>query len=473
LNQACETLKRAITMGLKSWLSGLIPFRHSSVSWWALIQTVGPPVLVCVALIWAGLHFVRSAPPHVLTISSGLKGSNFDNIAQRYSRILAREGIRLNVVQSAGSLENLERLTDPKSKVDIALVQAGLSTDTDTDDLESLGGMFYQPLLIFYRSSKPLQKLAELNGQRIAIGPDGSGTRFLALALLKANGIEPGGPTTLLDLEGEAARKALLHKGVDAIFLTGDSASGTTIREMVHADGIRLFDFPQANAYVRRFSYLSKLTVPAGAFDLGENLPPEDISLLAPTVELVAHSNLHPALTDLLIEAATQVHGHASLLQAAGQFPTQTVHAFPLSSEASRYYKSGDRSFIYRYLPFWLASLLSRLLVVIVPLFVVIIPSLRYVPLLYRWRIDSRIHRRYGELMELERQTLGTLSDERRKALLEQLEQIEKQVISRKMPGSHAEQVYILREHIDFVRNKLLGNPVSPSRMHTSSAHTR
>src|SRR5882724_6765927 len=421
-----------------------------------------PPVLVCLALIWAGVHFVRSAPPHTLTISSGPKGSSFEAIAQRYSRILARNGIQLKVVNSVGSLDNLNRMADPKSHVDIALVQSGVASNTDTDDLESLGGMFYQPLLIFYRSSKPLQRLSELSGQRIAIGPEGSGTRYLALALLKANEIEPNGLTTLSSLEGEAARSALLRKQVDAIFLTGDSASTATIREMLHADGVRLFDFPQADGYVRRFAYLSKLTLPAGAFDLGENLPPDDISLLAPTVELVAHSDLHPALCDLLIEAATQVHGRASLLQSAGQFPNPSIHTFPLSAEAARYYKSGDRSFIYRYLPFWLASLMSRLLIVIVPLFVVIVPSLRYLPLLYRWRIDSRIHHRYGELMELERQTLGTLSEQQRTHLLERLETIEKSVISRKMPGSHAEQVYILREHIDFVRKKLLGDPSPP-----------
>jgi TRAP-type uncharacterized transport system substrate-binding protein len=447
-------------MALKNKVSGLMPARVTQISWLALVQTVGPPVLVCAVLVWAALHFVKSAPPHTLTLSSGPKGSSFETIAQRYSKILARNGIQLKVLPSEGSLDNLNRIADPKSHIDIALVQSGLTTNADTEDLESLGGVFYQPLLIFYRSPKPLQRLSELTSQHIAIGPEGSGTRFLALALLKANEIEPNGSTQLSDLEGEEARTALLHRRVDAIFLTGDSASPATIYEMLHTDGIRLFDFSQANAYVRRFPYLSKLNVPAGAFDLGENLPPADISLLAPTVELVAHSNLHPALCDLLIEAATQVHGHASVLQTAGQFPNPSIHTFPISSEAARYYKSGDRSFIYRYLPFWLASLLSRLLVVIVPLFVVIVPSLRYAPLLYRWRINSRIHRRYGDLMELERQALGTLSDEQRAELLKQLEVIEKSVISRRMPGSHAEQVYVLREHIDFVRKKLLGNEV-------------
>jgi TRAP-type uncharacterized transport system substrate-binding protein len=456
-------------VGLKNKVSGLMPSRLTNISWPVFVQTIVPPVLVCAALVWAALHFVRSAPPHTLTISSGPKGSSFDNIAQRYSKLLARSGIQLKVIPSEGSLDNLNRIADPKAHVDIALVQSGLTSNADTEDLESLGGMFYEPLLIFYRSPKPLQRLSELSSQHIAIGPEGSGTRYLALTLLKANGIEPQGSTRLSDLEGEAARAALLHRQVDAIFLTGDSASAVTISEMLHTDGVRLFDFTQANAYVRRFPYLSKLTVPAGAFDLGENLPPADISLLGPTVELIAHANLHPALCDLLIEAATQVHGHASVLQSGGQFPNPSSHIFPISSEAARYYKSGDRSFIYRYLPFELASLLSRLLIIIVPLFVVIVPSLRYVPLLYRWRIDSRIHRRYGELMELERQALETLSDDRRAELLKQLEAIEKSVISRRMPGSHAEQVYVLREHIDFVRKKLLGIETPPVHAHKTS----
>jgi len=189
-------------MGFNSKILGLLPSKSGNVSVWAFTQTVGPALLVCVALVWAAVHFVRSAPPHTLTISSGPKGSSFESIAQRYSKILARSGIQLKVVPSEGSIDNLNRMADPKSHVDIALVQSGVISNTDTDDLESLGGMFYQPLLIFYRSSKPLQRLSELSSQRIAIGAEGSGTRYLALALLNANGIEPNGPTSLSSQEG-------------------------------------------------------------------------------------------------------------------------------------------------------------------------------------------------------------------------------------------------------------------------------
>ena len=314
--------------------------------------------------------------------------------------------------------------------------------------------MFYVPLTIFYRRPTVLERLSQLRGLRIAIGPPGSGTRFLALALLKANEIDLGGPTQLLDLEGEAARRALLDQQADAIFLTGDSAAPKTISELLHAPGVRLFEFTQADAYVRRFHYLSKIEIPPGAYDLGENLPPAKLVLVAPTVELLAHSNLHPALSDLLIETAIEVHGRASLLQSAGQFPTPQMHDFPISADAARFYKSG-KSFSYRYLPFWLASLLNRAVVVLVPIFLVAIPALRYLPAAYNWRIMRRINRRYGELMALERESLGDLSAAQRVRLFDRLAQIETSVIGLEVPGSHANQLYVLREHMQFVRENL------------------
>jgi TRAP-type uncharacterized transport system substrate-binding protein len=403
------------------------------------------------------LHFVRPAPPKTLTIASGAPGSKFNLVAQQYRKILAHNGITLKILVTEGSLDNLNRLLAANSP-DIALVQSGVSGGGDTGDLISLGSVFYVPLTIFYRSPAALQRLSQLRGQRIAIGLPGSGTRSLALALLKANEIEPQGPTQLLDLEGEGARAALLARQVDAIFLAGDSAPPETIREMLHTPGVRLFDFSQADAYVRRFHYLSKLEVPPGSFDLGENLPPTAVNMLAPTVELLAHSSLHPAMSDLLIEAATEVHGGATLLQNAGQFPAPLAHEFPLSADAARYYKSG-KSFAYRHLPFWIASLLDRTVVVLLPIFLVVIPALRYLPAVYNWRIKSRIDRRYRQLMALERHSLEDVSPEQRAILLDRLAQIEKSVIALKMPGSHAEALYVLREHIQFVRENLIRSP--------------
>jgi TRAP-type uncharacterized transport system substrate-binding protein len=440
------------------------------ISWRDLAITLGPVLIVSVAAIAAALHFVRPAPPSSLTIASGPEGSNFRTVAEAYRTILGRNGIKLVILPTQGSQENLNLLSDPSSGIDIALVQGGVKGSGSTDDLVSLGSMYYQPLTVFYRTQKPMLLLSELKGKRIAIGGEGSGTRFLALAMLKANGIEADDAATpLLDLEGEAARKALLSHQVDAIFLSGDSAGVQTLREMLHTPGIRLFDFVQADAYVRRFRYLSKLPIPAGAFDLGENLPREPLTLLAPTVELLAHSELHPALSDLLIETAREVHGRATLLQEPGEFPAPLQHDYPISDDALRYYKSG-KSTMYRYLPFWLASLLNRAVVVLVPIVVVLIPGLRIVPELYGWRINNRISRRYGELMALERAALEPMSAEQRAELVERLQEIEDSIIGGKIPGAYANQIYILRRHIRFVRERLspgtagAEEPVPPDR---------
>jgi TRAP-type uncharacterized transport system substrate-binding protein len=436
-------------------LLNLLRPRKSRSLWLDRAQTVVPVLIVCALAIFAALHFVRPAPPTKITLAAGPPGSRFNTVAQQYQKILAKNGITLKILATDGSLDNLHRLLSAKPSADLALVQTGTAGTSDTGDLVSLGSVFYVPLTIFYRNPVALERLSELSGRRIAIGPPGSGTRLLGLALLKANEIGEQGPSQLLDLEGEAARIALLNQQADAIFLTGDSAASETIREMLHTPGVRLFEFPQADAYIRRFHYLSKLELPAGSFDLGENLPATPINMLAPTAELLAHSNLHPALSDLLIEAATEVHGGASVLQNAGQFPTPLAHDLPISADAARYYKSG-KSFSYRYLPFWVASLLDRAVVVVLPVVLVVIPALRYLPAMYNWRVNSRITHRYRQLWALERQALGTVSAEKRAALIDRLTQIERSVISLKVPGSHAEQVFILRQHIRFVQENLL-----------------
>jgi hypothetical protein len=436
--------------------------RIQRISWRDLAASLGPVLLVSVVAIWIAVHFVRPAPPGTIVVTSGPEGSIGHNSAEKYRTILARAGVTVDILPSEGSLENLKRLADPKFNVDVGFVQGGLSDLVTTSRLVSLGSIFYEAVLVFYRAEAPLDRLSELKGRRVAIGPEGSGTRILALALLKANGIEPNGPTELLALGGQPAAQALFRHEIDAVFLTGDSASFVTVRTVLHGRGIRLFDFRQADAYVRRFHYLSKLELPPGTLDLGRNLPPRTLTLLAPTVELIARAELHPALSDLLIEAAREVHGRATVLQRAGEFPAPLEHEYRISNDATRYYKSG-KGFVYRYLPFWLASLVDRTVVVLVPILVVLIPGLRLVPMIYNWRVKSHVYRRYGELMALERAALAQPTPEQRAELLRRLDEIERRVITGKVPGSIADQLYVLREHITWVRQRLTADSSATS----------
>ncbi|MEM5438264.1 TAXI family TRAP transporter solute-binding subunit [Paraburkholderia diazotrophica] len=428
--------------------------RFVAISWRDLAVSFGPILLISAIAIYIAVRLIQPAPPDTLTMAAGPKGSTFWVAAQKYKAILARNRITLNVLETEGSADNLKRLTDPHTDVDVGFVQDGIAPSKETmDGLMSLGSVAYVPVAIFYRGAM-ITLLSEFKGKRVAIGAEGSGTRELALQLLKANGITPDGPTKLLPLSGDDAAQALIAGKIDAAILTGDNAQPPVMGKLYRTAGVQFYDFTQAGAYARRFPYLTQLEMPMGSFDLGKNLPSTTLHMIAPTEELVARGSLHPALSDLLIEAAREVHSKASVMQKAGEFPAPLAHDFPISDDAARYYKSG-KGFLYRILPFWLASLADRLLVVLVPVIVVLIPGLRLVPSLYAWRVKSRIYRWYGALIAIEREALNDTSAAEREALVERLDKIEESVNGLKMPLAYADQFYVLREHIGFVRARL------------------
>jgi TRAP-type uncharacterized transport system substrate-binding protein len=419
---------------------------------------VGALALVSLVTVFAVFWFFHSAPPRTITITAGPKGSSFEGWAEKYRAILASNHVTMRVLESEGSLQNLQRLNDRRlTRVDIGFVQGGVTNATSGSKLVSLGSVSYEPLFVFYRAAAPIGLLSELNGKKLAIGPAGSGARSLALTLLATNGIVPGGATTLLDLDAAEAAKGLMEGSVDAVFMMGDSASPQLMVKLLHTPEIRLLDFPQADAYTRKISYLNKLQLPRGSLDFGKDIPPHDVNLLSPTVELIARPDLHPALSDLLLEAAREVHGGASLLKRRGEFPAPLEHDFPISPEAMSFYKSG-KSFLYRRLPFWLASLVNRFLVAFVPAALVLIPALRMIPNAYKWRVRLLIYRWYRALLGLERELLDRLTPEKQKELVARLDHIETAVNRMRVPASFADQFYGLRGHIDFVRERLVGS---------------
>lgn len=406
-------------------------------------------VLMVTLIVWV----VDPAPPKTITMSAGPHDSSFLVAADQYKKILARNGITLKVLESDGSVQNLRRLLDPKQHVDLALVQGGVADGLDTSSLMSLGSVFYIPVVVFYRGTG-IGELSELEGKRIAIGREGSGTRLLALKLLEANGIEPGGDTVLLPSDGIQAATQLVAGEVDAAILNGDSATRGLMLRLLKVPGISAMNFDEASAYTRLFPYLDQLDLPPGVLDLKHRIPPDTIHLISPTVELVARINLHPAISDLVIEAAQEVHGMPGLLQHAGQFPNPVAHEYQISEDAQRYYKTG-KSFLYRTLPFWLASIGDRTLVLLLPLAVLLFPAMRLIPALYRWRVRSRIYRYYGALIAIERGALADSTEEERKQLFAELDHIEASLSRLRMPLAYADAFYVLREHVGFVRVRL------------------
>lgn len=431
------------------------PGRSEHTTWRDVLVIVLPVLLVAAIVAWLAVRFIRPAPPDSIVMLSGPKESSYYAIAERYAKIITHSGVKVKVVETEGARDNLRRLLDPNAEGDVAFVLGGLTDKLDISSLMSLGSVFVQPVLVFYRGTRPVELLSGLAGKRIAIGPEGSGTHTIAMKILAANGMDKGS-TRLLDLDGEEAVEALRKGKVDAAFLMGELVRGQVTRELLKTPGIRLMNFRQADGYMRRLKFLSRLTLPEGSFDLGLDLPSSDVELVGPTVELIARNDLHPALSDLLIAAAQEIHHPAGMYRKAGEYPAPLERDFPLSSDAQRFYRSGT-PFLYKQLPFWLASLVDRFIVVLVPVVVILIPAFRLIPSLYRWRMRSRIYKWYGALMAIERDMLGEPTPERSEEIRKRLDAIQEAVNNLHPPVAFADQLYVLREHIRWVHHRLVG----------------
>ena len=431
---------------------GLIT-RLRMASWRDLLVVGLPTLLVAGVAVGVAVKAARFAPPKKIYFVSGPDGSSYRNQAEKYQKILARDGVKLEILPSRGALDNLEKLANPAVKADVGFVQGGLAEGRELPHLVSLGSVYPQPMMVYCRHPEPVELLSQLKGKRLAVGPEGSGTRVLALKLLKANEMD-GPPTVLLELQGDEAVKQLKEGTIDAAFLMGDSATPAVMRTLRGLPEIQLASFRQADGYLRKFKFLSKETLPEGAMDLAKNYPPRTLTLVGPTVELVARDDLHPALSDLLIRAAREIHGTPGMFRNAGEYPAPLARDFRISDDAERYYKSGEQ-FLYKRLPFWLASLVDRLLVLLLPLLVVIVPATRLAPAIYRWRIRSRIYRWYGALMAIEREMRGNRTPEQKERVRERLDEISRAVSELRTPASFADQLYVLRDHVAAVRRRL------------------
>jgi len=428
--------------------AGLLSLRDLLATAWWIVLVVGIGFVVA-------YQFVEPAPPKRITITTGSESGAYYRFAQRYATVLARNGIKLEVKTSAGSLQNLERLKNHEAE--LAFVQGGVVAPKDDHDLPnesgllSLGSVFYEPVWVFYRGDKRLDRLADLRGKRVAIGQEGSGLRQLAQQLLAANEITD--KTNLLELTGLKAAEELQQRRIDAAFIIA-AETAEVVQVLVRSPGVKVMSFAQAGAYQRRFPFLTKLTFPQGVADLVRNYPPEDIKLLAPTANLIVRDDLHPALQSLLLQAASEVHGQSGFFQDVGEFPAYKDRMLPLSPEAVRYFKSGA-PFLQRYLPFWLAVLIDRLIVLLIPVIALLIPLMRIAPAIYNWRVRSKVFRNYGELKFLEDDLSHRFDPAKVAEYRSRLDALDHDASQISVPLAFTDLVYTLREHVNLVRHIL------------------
>ncbi len=429
-----------------------------------LLLTFGPALVLVIALGYVAYRMVDPTPPKTVTLSTGQENSAYEILGKRYAAILARQGITVRLKRSEGSMENLQRLQDPSSGVDIAFVQSGSTSlkNAEQHELESLGSLFVEPVWLFYRGTVKRRSFRDLRGLRINVGPGGTGVPQLFSKILDVNGMATE-DVKLTHMENTPATMALLAGKIDGMVFSS-SAEALLIQMLLQTPGIRLFDFTQAEAYARRFSFLSAVRLPRGIVDFGRDFPARDYQLIAPTATLVAREGLHPALVDLLIQAAGEIHGASGWFQRRGEFPTADYSEIPVASAAEKYYRDGP-PLLQRYMPFWMANFFGRMWLVIVALGALLLPLSRVVPPLYVWRVRSRIYRWYGQLRSVEASVDDAAPDQRRQVYEEQirrLNDIERRVNRLAVPLSFAEELYGLRSHIDFVRKRIKWLASSP-----------
>ena len=417
------------------------------------IKVFGPAILLASIGFVVAYQFVDPAPPRHITIATASPTGAYFAYGGAYSEILKRNGIRLEVLPTAGSAENIKLLEAESGGVDVALIAGGFSTLARSDKIISLGSLYYEPLWIFHQTNLTLARLPDLKGLRVAVGEEGSGTKILALQLLELNGITEKN-TRILSYGSQEAANMLLQKKLDAaIFVT--THRSPYIEPLMKSRSVKLMGLERAKAYALQYHYLHVLEVPEGVLNFEANIPSRDITLVAVTTQLAARSDLHPALINLLLQAAKEIHHRGGGFEKEGQFPSPKYVDFDLSKEAARFYKSGP-PFLQRYLPFWVATFLTRMMVMLVPLLALLYPLFKLMPLIYKWRMRSRIYRWYSELKAVDPEIQKDFVAERLEEYLAKLNEVEKQVSNISVPPAYAEGLYDLRLHIEMLRTKLL-----------------
>jgi len=424
---------------------------------------VASVVLILVAS-WSVIKVISPAPPRTLVMSTGAVDGAYHQFGLKYQALLKANGIALELQPSSGSIQNLARLNTGEASV--SFVQGGLGgivldpeEEAEKTPLRSLGTVGFEPVWIFSHTLDLSAGLQPLRGKKIAMGIAGSGNYKVALELLTAYGLtdaqgQPVAGTELITEGGLGAANKLQSHAVDAMLIVA-GPQAASVKLLLADPAIKLASLSQAEGLARRFPYLQTVSLKRGSVDPARNLPAADITLLSTTASLVIHDDLHPALAYLLLEAAKQVHAPATLLARPGTFPKPDAVEFALSEEASRYYKNG-RPFLQTYLPFWMANFVQRLGLMLVPLLALLLPLFRVILPAMNWVQKNRINRRYGELKFLEAEIAKRqLTPEEITLAHSQLDHIEQEITSTKLPLDFTDRVYTLRQHVGFVRERL------------------
>jgi hypothetical protein len=397
-------------------------------------------------------RWIDTQPPRRLTIAAALPGSSYDSFARHYARILARNGVELEVRNAAGAVENLDLLRDPASGVQAALTTFGITQPHDAERFYSLGGIFEAPIFVFYRNQQPITQFAQFRGKRLSIGQPGTALRLLILEILRVTDALDAFPR-LSDLDHGEAVDALIAGEID-VAMFPSQLDDNFLQRALAAPGLRLMNVAQAEAIAQNVPGLKHVVLWRGLISLARDSPAADIDLLASRNRVLVRKDLHPALQYLLLDAMREVHSAPGPFNRLREFPSEQPNDLPLSPTAEAFYRSGSNLW-QRYTSFWLTSLLNRMTFFVIPVVVALIPIIGFAPRFYRWLHVRRINQLHRALADVEREIAQGADGSRFDAHQDRIAEIESAVRSLKVARPYEVDLQRLKIHLRVVQEDI------------------
>lgn len=410
-----------------------------------------PILLLIIASFYFTSKFIQPSVKKEITIATGSIDGEYYKTALQYKELLEKQKVKVNIVTSNGSLENIELLNE--KKVDIAFVQNGIEIVKNENNLQAIASVYYEPLWIFYKNEDyKINYIIQLISKKISIGNEGSGTKDLALKLLKDNGLD--NTNTQISTSSNKEAKNLLLKGeIDAMFMIS-SADSQIVKELLENPNITLFNFKRAKAYSRKYTFLESNTLYEGTIDLYKNLPYEDINLLMTSANLIVRDDFSDELIRLILKEIKPLHNKKALFEADNQFPNINNISAEINENAQRYFTYGD-TWLEKLFPYWIASNIDRLKILLIPLITLMLPLSKGFFPLYRWSIRSKIYKWYKQIQKIDLLSEDAKNEDLQNYLKE-ISKLKHEIKAEtKVPLSYMGEYYDLIMHLELIITKI------------------
>ena len=402
-------------------------------------------ILLFISFFFYIYSLIEPAPIKEVSIATGRESGVYYQYAERYKKRLESEGITVNIIKTAGSIETLKLLRE--KEVDFGFVQSGTASVEDKQELKSVASLYVEPLWLFYRASLgTLEYFDDLNKTQFSMGEPGSGTLALTQKLLEKTNLNTHN-LNIVDLDLKSSYQAFKENRLDAFF-TVLSPKSEEIKEIFQDKRLSVLNLKRATAFTEHFPFLQEYKIYEGSMDLRKNIPSSNITLLATTATLVTHNDVDNSLVRLMTIILKENSSKEEV------FPSQKFLEIPIHKASKKYLLHGN-SFLEKIFPYWIASNIDRLKYLLIPLLTLLLPLFKSMVPIYRWRSRAKVYKWYKELDKIS-ENWEQFDEKQLREAQRALDVLSSEIRSKTdVPLSFKWEYHTLQEHIDNVKKRI------------------